>query len=317
MKKNTAILIIFVSILHFGCHSYKEYTYNKFLVGSACDIKFYLNNDSIADIILDNIDNELIRVDSLLNRFSQTSLVSALNRDLKVAAPKDIIQLVMLSDSISSITDGLFDISIAPLVEVWGFYEHEFTDPDTAVIQTALSLVDYKKIKTNDDSIRIQPNMKLDFGGIAQGYAADRVAEILKKYNVKSALVNVGGEIVTIGRSPKARSWRIGIKNPRGQGLVETVEIENSALSTSGDYEKFFLFENKRYPHIINPKTGYPALDFASVTVFAKSAAYADAIATAVAIMGHERGLKFLDSLGINGIIYYENKGDLQRIESK
>jgi thiamine biosynthesis lipoprotein len=317
MKKIPAILIIFVSLFLFGCHSFKEYTYNKFLVGSFCDIKFYLNNDSIANIIIDKIDNELIRVDSLLNRFSQTSLVSDLNRDLKVTAPEDIIQLVMLSDSVSSITDGLFDISIAPLVEVWGFYEHEFMDPDTRVIQTARRLVDYKKIKIKGDSIMIQSNMKLDFGGIAQGYAADRVAEILKNYNVKSALVNVGGEIVTIGRSPEARSWRIGIKNPRGQGLVETVEIANLALSTSGDYEKFFLVKNKRYPHIINPKTGYPAIDFASVTIFAKSAAFADAMATAVAIMGPEKGFKFLDSLGINGIIYYEKNGDLQRIESK
>ena len=141
--------------------------------------------------------------------------------------------------------------------------------------------------------------------------------DILREYNIESALINIGGEIVAIGRSPEARPWRIGIRNPRGEGLIETVEIKNLALSTSGDYEKFFVIENRKFPHIINPKTGYPALDFASVTVFAENAAYADAIATAVAIMGPEMGLKFLDSLGIKGIIYYEENGCLQRVEKK
>jgi len=317
MRKAINLTILFSLTFHVSCKTDKEYTYHKFIVGSSCDIEFYLQQDSIADIILANIDNELDRIDSLLNYFSDMSMVSDLNRNLKVAAPKDIIQLVLLSDSISHMTKGLFDISIAPLLELWGFYEHDFLDPDTIDIKAAVQLVNYKKIEIKKDSIIILPNMKIDFGGIAQGYAADRVADILKKYNIKSALINIGGEIVLIGRSPEKRPWRIGIKNPRSEGLIETVEIENMALSTSGDYEKFFMIENKRYPHIINPKTGYPALDFASITVFAESAAYADAIATAVAIMGHERGLKFLDSLGINGIIYYEENGQLQRIESR
>ena len=295
----------------------KEFTYNRFIVGSTCSIKFYLENDSIAEIILGEIDSELVRIDSLLNRFSDKSLVSYLNRHSKAWAPEDIIQLILLSDSISQITNGLFDISIAPLLEIWGYYEHEFKAPDTMTIKAAVKCVDHTKISIKKDTIVIPPNMKLDFGGIAQGYAADRVGDILRKYNIKSALINIGGEIVVIGRSPKSRSWRIGIKNPRGQGLIETVEIEDLALSTSGDYEKFFMIEDKRYPHVINPKTGYPALDFASITIFAKSAAYADAIATAIAIMGSERGLKFLDSLGINGIIYYEEDGQLQRVESK
>ncbi|GAH51015.1 unnamed protein product [marine sediment metagenome] len=159
--------------------------------------------------------------------------------------------------------------------------------------------------------------MKVDLGGIAQGFAADRVAMILKEYNVKSALINIGGEIALIGQSPKGRPWRIGIKNPRGEGIIETVELKDEALSTSGDYEKFFIINNKRYPHIINPKTGFPARDFVSVTIFAKNAAFADAIATATATMGPEKGLIFLDSLGIGGIIYYEESGCLQRVEKR
>lgn len=262
------------------------------------------------------VDAELIRIDSLLNRFSELSLVSELNRIQRIKAPQDIIQLFLLSDSISRITGGLFDLSIAPLLELWGFYEHELNKPNTAEINQAKNLVGYRKIQLKNDSIIIPEGMKVDLGGIAQGFAADRVKMILKKYHVISALINIGGEIAVIGQSPKGRPWRIGIKNPRGEGLIETVEIENLALSTSGDYEKFFLIENKRYPHIINPKTGFPARDFVSVTIFASSAAFADAIATAVAVMGPDEGTKFLDSLGIRGIIYYEENGCLQRVEN-
>jgi thiamine biosynthesis lipoprotein len=280
-------------------------------------MKFYCNNDKTAKEIIAEIDNELIRIDSLLNRFSEKSLVSELNRSLRVRAPDDIINLFLLSDSISQLTNGLFDISVAPLLELWGFYEHEFKNPDPTEIEKIKTLVDYKKIQIKGDTIIIPQGMKVDLGGIAQGYAADRVKMILEKYNVSSALINIGGEIATIGLSPKKRAWRVGIKNPRGEGIVETVELINGALSTSGDYEKFFMVKNLRYPHIINPKTGFPALEFVSVTIFAKRAAFADAIATATAVMGPQRALEFLDSLGIRGIIYYEQNGSLQRMETK
>jgi thiamine biosynthesis lipoprotein len=159
--------------------------------------------------------------------------------------------------------------------------------------------------------------MTVDLGAIAQGYAADRVAAILRQYQITSALINIGGEIVAIGQSPKGRLWRIGIRHPRAEGIIETVEIENMALSTSGDYEKYFMINNRRYPHIINPKTGFPALDFVSITIFADNAAFADAIATATAIMGPVDGLKFLDSLNIRGIMYFEENGELKRIENE
>lgn len=310
--------IVFLASLSFFCvHcTNKEFIYSKFIVGSTCEVKFYTANDSIANVILSEVDAELIRLDSLLNRFSEASLVSGLNRTLRVKTPQDIVQLFLLSDSVSQITDGLFDISIAPLLELWGFYEHEFKNPDIAEITLVKKLVDYRKIRIEKDSIIIPEGMKVDLGAIAQGYAADRVAMILKEHNIKSALINIGGEIVGIGQSPKKRPWRIGIRNPRAEGIIERVEVENAALSTSGDYEKYFIIKDQRYPHIINPKSGFPALNFVSVTIFAENAAYADAIATAVAIMGHDKGVKFLDSLGIRGIIYYEENGQLQRVES-
>jgi thiamine biosynthesis lipoprotein len=309
-------LLTSLLFLYLHCAS-KEFIYSKFIVGAPCEVKFYYGDDRTAKEIIDVIDLELTRLDSLLSFFSDHSLVSELNQESRVKAPSDVIYLISLSDSISELTNGLFDISIAPLLEIWGFYKHKLNIPDTIEIDKTKKLVNYKKIQIKGDSIIIPNGMKIDLGGIAQGYAAERVAMILRQRHVKSAIINIGGEIIAIGKSPENRPWHIGIRNPRGEGVIETVELEDGAVSTSGDYEKFFIIDNKRYPHIIDPKKGFPALEFASVTIFSKDAAYADAIATAVSIMGPDKGMKFLDSLGIRGIIYYEENDTLKRRETK
>jgi thiamine biosynthesis lipoprotein len=294
----------------------KEYTYSNFLFGAQCNIKFYYIGEESAKEIIDVIDLELTRLDSLLNYFSEISLVTALNREKRVQASGDIIYLFNLADSVSRLTDGLFDITVAPLLKTWGFYRREKTLPTQSAVRQAMRLVDYENLHITTDSIIMGSGMKVDLGGIAQGYAADRAAMILRQRHVKSAIIDIGGEVLAIGRSPQGRPWRIGIKNPRGQGIIETIELENAAVSTSGDYEKFFIIEGKRYPHIINPKTGTPAQTFASVTVIADDAAYADAMSTAIAIMG-PAGLDFLDSLKLQGIIYYEENGSLKRVANR
>jgi thiamine biosynthesis lipoprotein len=319
IHRNAKLICAFLlslALLLTSC-AHKEYQYNRYLLGSQCEVTFICDNKETADLILYEIDQKLYTIDSLLSYFSEYSLVTEINRIGHAPLPPDITELFVLSDSIARITDGLFDISIAPLIELWGFYRRQFTYPDTAQIMRTLTLVDHRRIVVRNDSIMIAPGMKIDLGGIAQGYAADQVAVVLKKHNIASGLINIGGELVAIGNAPEGRPWRIGIKHPRHKGIIETVELVDQGLSTSGDYEKYFQIDNTRYPHIINPNTGFPAQEFASVTIFSENAAYADAIATAVAIMGPEQGTKFLDSLGIHGIIYYEVHNKLQRVEHK
>lgn len=308
-------VLLLVTFVVMFCAPQQEYTYNKFIVGAPCEVKFYYGNERSAREIIDVIDLELVTLDSLLNYFSEKSIVSELNHSGRAKVSSDIIYLLSLSDSLSQLTDGLFDITVAPLLDIWGFYRRELTIPDTTEIEKNKKLVDYRKIQMKHDSIILPTGVKIDLGGIAQGYAADRVALILRQRHVKSAIINIGGEVIAIGQSPEGRPWRIGIQNPRSKGVIETVELEDFAVSTSGDYEKYFLIHGKRYPHIINPKTGFPALDFVSVTIFAQDAAFADAIATAVATMKPTTAVKFLDSLGIRGIIYYEEGGSLKRVE--
>lgn len=280
-------------------------------------MKFYTTDKRLGNNALKEIDRELEYLDSILNFFSEKSLVSEINKNHKAKLDSDMVYLFKLCDSISRMTDGLFDISIAPLVEIWGFYGKENKVPQVEEIRKARSLVDYRKILLKGDSIFIPKDMKIDLSGIAQGFGADRVAEILKRYNIKSGIINIGGEVYGLGNSPKNRPWVVGIKNPRGGGVIEKIGISDWALATSGDYEKFFVINGIRYTHILNPKTGFPAEEFASVTVIAKNAAFADGIATAVSVMGAKRGIKFLDSLQIKGIIYYEEKGELKRLESR
>jgi thiamine biosynthesis lipoprotein len=233
-----------------------------------------------------------------------------------VQAPSDIIFLFNTCDSISRLTHGLFDISVAPLLEIWGFYKRKNTIPTQNAIEKAMRSVDYRRIRITSDSIIIEPGMKVDLGGIAQGFAADRAALILRQRHVKSAIIDIGGEVLAIGRSTQGRPWRVGIQHPREKGIIETIELENAAVSTSGDYEKFFIIDNKRYPHIIDPKTGLPAQKFASVTIIADNATYADAISTAAAVMG-PTAIDFLDSLNIQGIIYYEENDSLKRVANR
>ncbi|UCF70012.1 MAG: FAD:protein FMN transferase [candidate division WOR-3 bacterium] len=295
----------------------KEYSYSNFLFGAPCNITFYFIGEERAREIIEVIDLELTRLDSLLNYFSEKSLVSELNRRGRVQATSDIVFLFALSDSVSRLTDGIFDISVAPFLEAWGFYEGKKMLPSPEELDRIRSLVDYRRIRITSDSIIIEPGMRVDLGGIAQGFAADRAADILRQNHVKSAIIDIGGEVLAIGKSPEKRAWRVGIRNPRGKGIVEAVDLQDSAVSTSGDYEKYIVIEGQRYPHIINPKTGMPAREFASVTIFARDAAFADAMSTATAVMGAKRGIEFLDSLGLKGIIYYEWNNAMERVTSE
>lgn len=314
--KNHFLLITPLILLIAGSCATKEFPYQRFIMGGPCEIQFYTPNGAIANQVYEETDKELTRLDSLLNFFNQHSLVSRINTEHRAKLDPDIAYLFALSDSISRLTDGAFDISVAPLLEIWGFYSGEKNLPDSHQIRQARERVDFRRILLRNDSIIIPENMKIDLGGIAQGFAADRVAQIMKKYDVRSAVINIAGEVQTIGRSPRGRQWRVGIRHPRAEGVIETLNLENVSLSTSGDYEKFFILGGQRYPHILNPRTGYPAQDFVSVTILGKETAFCDGIATAVCVMGAEKGLKFLDSLGIRGIIYHEKNGPLERLST-
>jgi len=294
----------------------REFAYHRFLVGGPCSVTFDITNLGLASHLYNEIDNALVRYDSLLSYFSQKSLVSEINTRHRVKLEPEIVGLFHLCDSVSRLTGGCFDISIAPLMKIWGFYEGNYTVPDSALVRRTRELVDFRRILLRNDSIFTPEDMQIDLGGIAQGWVADRIADLLKGYGVRQAVIDIGGEVVCVGRSPMGRPWRVGIRHPRREGVIETLDIADGAVSTSGDYEKYFIVGDRRYPHIIDPLTGEPARDFVSVTIIDRDAAFCDGLATAVCVMGVEAGVKFLDSLHIRGILYHEVDGRLERVET-
>lgn len=299
-----------------GC-ARKEFTYQRYVVGAPCTVTFDISNPGLASHLYNEIDNALVRYDSLLSYFSPKSLVSEINTRHRAKLEPELVELFRLCDSLGRLTAGRFDISIAPLMKVWGFYDGRTDVPGPETIRRARRRVDFHRIELRGDSIFTPPDLQIDLGGIAQGWVADRIARLLKGYGVRSAIIDIGGEVVCLGRSPAGRSWRVGIRHPRAEGVIETLEIDEAAVSTSGDYEKFFLVDGRRYPHIIDPLTGEPARDFVSVTIIGPDCAFCDGLATAVCVMGRDQGLNFLDSLHIRGILYHETDGRLERRETR
>jgi len=243
-------------------------------------------------------------VDSLANPISG---VIARMRGGRFVLPSRLRDVVGSALQCAEATNGAFDPTVLPLVEVWGWFSTPSV-PDSGVLDSALALVDWKKIKLAGDTLIVPEGMGLDLGGIAKGFAVDEAVSFLMESGVEEGMVNAGGDIRVWGD----RKWKIGVRNPRGTGIIAVVELENCAIATSGDYERFFMVDGKRYHHILDGKTGFPASSgLVSVSVIAPTSVLADAYATAVFVMGVNRGLAWLESQdSIGGIVCTED-GDV------
>jgi thiamine biosynthesis lipoprotein len=258
---------------------------------------------------------ELDRIAGLLNFYSDDSELSAINRmagktPLKVSA--ETLDIIERSVSISEATDGAFDVTVGPLVKLWDIQKKVV--PDKVTIDRTRAKVGYKNILIDRSASTVFiKNMggQIDLGGIIKGYGADRVVGILKQMGIRSAIVSVGGEVRSYGKKPDGKPWVVGIQNPRGKGpedaIAATIEISDKALSTSGDYNKYFEKNGRRYHHLIDPKTGYPSLNCGSITVIADDATTSDGFSK-LFIPGPEKGLKVAKKSGIE-VIFIDCNG--------
>jgi len=193
---------------------------------------------------------------------------------------------------VSEQTDGAFDPSIGIIEREWGRFKKPIL-PDSMKIVSLLKYVDYKKIRIRNDTILPGEGQVIDLGGIAKGFALDTARAIIEKYDIKSGLVYAGGDIMLVGGKGK-HSWKIGVKNPRDpEGVIDTLLLKDCAVATSGDYERYFIINGKRYHHILNTETGYPAKGLVSVTCIHNKGMLADAYATAIFVLGKEKGIEF------------------------
>ncbi|MDH3973559.1 MAG: FAD:protein FMN transferase [Deltaproteobacteria bacterium] len=254
--------------------------------------------------------DEIKRLENLLGRHQEGSDIRQANtrpgKGIKVSP--ETLEVMNSALRFSKISGGAFDITVGKLSELWNFEEGRKTPPHEDEIKSALQGSGASSVTLDLSSATVKTSNKvhLDLGGIAKGYIIDKAAKILLAKGIEDFIINAGGDMVIRGKK-KGKQWRIGIQHPRKKGEVIAhidVEENESAIVTSGDYERFFTHKGKRYHHILSPKTGYPADELMSVTIKAEDAVTADALSTAIFVLGPTEGLKLIESLqGVEGML--------------
>ena len=224
----------------------------------------------------------------------------------EVIISDDLAYVISLGLKYGDLTDGAFDITICPLSDLWDFKSEKPVVPEDAAIQEALEKVDYRKVHLNGSILTFeQDGIMLDLGGIAKGYAADRIKEYLISEGVESGYINLGGNVQTIGKKTNGECWNIGIQEPftdRGT-VLSTVEVEDQSVVSSGIYERYFEIDETLYYHVLDPKTGYPVkTDLDQVTVVCDESALGDVISTSCLLLGEEQAEKFIEEIGFSNI---------------
>ncbi len=316
--KGFVLLVISVLLLltTSSCHHYASniFTYNYVTMSTVLEMRFEADSVGMANKLKDQVITEVERLESIFDRNIEVSEVSVVNNNAgirPVKVSKELFYLVEEAIEYATLTEGAFDPTIAPLVDLWGFidFDQERDDyrvPQDYEIASKLELVDYKLIELNKDNSTIYlpvEGMALELGGIAKGYIVDRALDILKREGIENAYINAGGDIALLGKRPDGNLWRIAIEHPRKESAdhyLAILDISDSAVLTSGDYIKYFEKGGKRYHHLLDPQTGMPANLLISVTIIAETATDADALSTAVFVMGPLEGFALIE--GIKGV---------------
>ncbi|MBW2700050.1 MAG: FAD:protein FMN transferase [Deltaproteobacteria bacterium] len=256
---------------------------------------------------------EVNRLEDLLSEWRADSQISKVNRAAgqeAVVVDPELFKVAKMAHEVSAKTHGAFDVTFAALSGLWDFKAKKPVLPEDENIAKAIKLVNWRGLGLDAKSHSLhlaQPGMRCGLGAIAKGYVVDRVSAILKARGQANHLVIAGGDLYAAGRKG-GKPWRIGIQHPAGRGLYAAMDVVNQGVATSGNYEKFFILEGKRYHHILDPRTGRPARGASSATVLAKTAAEADAYATGLFVLGPEEGKKLAESIpGLDVLFFRED----------
>lgn len=272
------------------------------LLDTFVKIKAYGDSKARVEKAVDEAMAEVRKVEDSMNFFDPKSEISKINRAAgkkAVEVSDEVLAVISLSKSYGEETGGTFNIAVGPLIPLWKFGENPRL-PRQSEIDGVLPLIDLKDIEIDEKTKTVllkRPGMMIDLGGVAKGYAADKAIESLKKRGVTQALITTGSTTRVRGSKPDGEPWRIGIEHPRKSGqTIGILSLVNKSVSTSGDYQRYFIKNGKRYHHILDPKTGRPAGGVMSVTVVTgRSCAEADILSTAIFVMGYPRGMKFIE----------------------
>lgn len=309
------ILLIVGTVLIIRQQRNTPYQTNKgFIFGTVFTITYQyeknLNDEILA--VLNEVDNSL-------SPFNKNSIITKINENIPVTPDKMFVEVFQLAKQISTETNGAFDITVAPMVNVWGFGFKNGTSPTKEVIDSIKGIVGFEKVNYKDGKVLKQdPRITLDCSAIAKGYGCDMVARLFRQKDIKNFMIEIGGEVVTSGISEKRIPWKIGVTKPTddslstNQELQTVLNITDMAMATSGNYRNFYYKNGKKYAHTINPKTGYPVQhNILSATVLAPNCATADAYATSFMVLGMEKAKQILEKHPelMSYFIYSDPKG--------
>lgn len=330
MEKKTTKSFIWLGILLLGTvwiltQRSKQAPYNSInglVFGTVYNITYQYDGDLKAEI-----EAELKKFDGSLSPFNDSSVISRVNRNEDIATDPFFQTCFNRSMEISAETKGAFDITVAPLANVWGFGFKKGTFPNSTMIDSLLQITGYQKVKLeNGKVIKADPRVMLSCSAVAKGYSVDVVARYLDSKGIKNYMVDIGGELVLKGQNPKNDLWRIGINKPVddslsiNQELQTTLQLTDAGIATSGNYRNFYYKDGKKYAHTIDPRTGYPVQhNILSATVIAKDCMTADALATAFMVMGLKEAETFANAHpDIDAyFIYSDKQGNLKTYYTK
>ena len=278
---------------------------NALLMGNQFEISAVSLSEDEANRSIDAAINEIKRIEKLLTTYHDSSETNLINRNAGIAAvtvSEEIFNLIERSIRISGVTQGAFDITYGSIDKsLWNFDTQMKSLPDKETAKEMVRLINYRNIMLDRENTTVflkEKGMRIGFGGIGKGYAAEMAKNTMQQLGITSGIVNASGDLTTWGAQPNGEEWTIGIANPNILGEVFSfLKISGLAVATSGNYEKFIVIDGKKYSHTIDPRTGLPVTGIKSVTVITKNAEIADAMATPVTIMGVKPGLHMINQM--------------------
>jgi thiamine biosynthesis lipoprotein len=302
--KNWSVLIVTVLLLSFGigCGTQDPPVVERqqILMGTSVSISIAGVDEARADQAADDAFHEIRRIEEIMSTYIPVSDISRINQAAGkqwVKVSPELVSVIREGIRFGELSEGAFDIAIKPLTKIWS-YEPGSRPPSREEIERLLPLINYHDVLVDDaKGVKLEhPGMAIVLGGIAKGYAVDRAVTVLQSEGITDSVVNAGGDLRAIGRRSGKRAWRVGIQDPRNKDhLIGEIPLADRAVATSGDYERFYIYKGVRYHHILDPRKGEPARGCRSVTILAPTAMAADALATAVFVMGPETGLVLIE----------------------
>ncbi len=316
MKKHLLLFFMLISSSILRAQQVQRRTLK--LMGSRFDITVVAKDSLEAIKYIDTAIHEITRIEKLISSWDRNSQTSDIIRNAgirPVKVDKELFELINRSMAISRLTDGAFDITYASMDKIWKFDGSMKEMPSADEIKASVSKVGFKNIILDQEKqtvfLKIK-GMKIGFGAIGKGYAADKAKALLLSKGIVAGVINASGDMNTWGKQPNGEDWKVAITNPLNKNnAFALLPITDGAVVTSGNYERYVTFNGKRYTHIIDPKTGYPSSGMVSVTVFSPKAELADALATSIFVMGVDVGLNRINQLPNIECIIIDDKGNI------